>query len=182
MVAIVFRYADEVIPSGVSDGRLPTEFEKYIYTPTWDNMLVLFERLAEGSIIEPDKREEFAPRRIFFRSPSERNFVLSFPTEGKQRIKRSSYYELKAVGGSDWEYRKLLESKLSVFEHFLGNGRTHDEVLDPDGRDPGAGLVEFVGPNRPISDLAEVAIIHLGQLTIEHSSSIRETRVGWGKP
>jgi hypothetical protein len=98
--------------------------------------------------------------------------------EGKQRVKRTSYYELKAIGSSDWVYRKPLESKLSVFEHFLGTGRTQNEVLDPDGLDPVAGVVVFIGPNRPIRDLAEVAIIHLGQLCIEDTYNMREPQGG----
>ena len=42
--------------------------------------------------------------------------------------KTVSYYQLKGIGGSDWVYRQLLQSKLSTFEHFRGNGRTHNEV------------------------------------------------------
>lgn len=72
---------------------------------------------------------------------------------------------LEATGGSDWEYRKLLESKLSVFEHFRGNGRTQNEILDPDAKQK--GLVEVVAPNMKLNQLQEVAIIHLGKLVIE---------------
>ncbi len=100
-------------------------------------------------------------------------FVLGFPERGKERIKKASYTELKAIGGADWVYRSLLESKLSVFEHFRGNGRTHNEVLDPEGVQPEAGLIEFVGPNRKLKDLPEVAIIHLGRLNIEDTYGVK---------
>ncbi|HVI72762.1 MAG TPA: hypothetical protein VM656_14910, partial [Pyrinomonadaceae bacterium] len=59
----------------------------------------------------------------------------------------------------------LLESKLSVFEHFRGNGETQNEVCDPDAQQP--GLLELIGPNMRIADLPEVAIIHLGKLMME---------------
>jgi hypothetical protein len=143
-------------------------------------MFVLFERLAENATIDPQKRGEFTPERTFFRSGAEKMFVLGFPERGKERIKKASkaspgpgYAELKAIGGADWVYRSLLESKLSVFEHFRGNGRTHNEVLDPEGLDPEAGLIEFVGPNRKIKDLPEVAIIHLGRLAIEDTFGVK---------
>ena len=57
-----------------------------------------------------------------------------------------------------------MEDKLSVFEHFQGNGRTQNEIFDPENQQ--LGLVEFVGSNRQIKDLPEVAIIHLGKLII----------------
>jgi hypothetical protein len=167
MVAILFRYPVGISLSGVLDGQLPQQWSNWVYTPTWDNMYALLERLAENATIEPQKRGEFAPERTFFRSEAERMFVLGFPERGKERIKKVPYAELKAIGGADWVYRSLLESKLSIFEHFRGNGRTHNEVLDPEGLEPEAGLIEFVGPNRKIKDLPEVAIIHLGRLAIE---------------
>jgi hypothetical protein len=76
---------------------------------------------------------------------------------------------LKAAGGSDWKYRKLLEQKLSIFEHFRGNGYTQNEVRDPEGVE--SGLIEFVGANWKIKDFPEVAIIHLGKLTIKDTYS-----------
>ena len=44
------------------------------------------------------------------------------------------------------------------------------------GMPPDAGVVELVGPNRKISELHEVAIIHLGQLIIEDTYSARDDR------
>ena len=167
MVAIVFRYPVGISLSGVLDGQLSQRWSDWVYVPTWDNMFVLFDRLAENATIDPQKRGEFAPERSFFRSGAEKMFVQGFPERGKERIKKTPYADLKALGGADWVYRSLLESKLSVFEHFRRNGRTHNEVLDPEGLEPEAGLIEFVGPNRKIKDLPEVAIIYLGRLAIE---------------
>jgi hypothetical protein len=52
-----------------------------------------------------------------------------------------------------------------------GNGRTHNEVRYPEAPPPEAGLVAMVGPNWKLAELPEVAILHLGQLTIEDSYS-----------
>jgi hypothetical protein len=175
MIAIVFRYPEEIAVSSVRDGRLPADWDRKVYVPTWDNIFALFSRLADRATIEPAKQGEFAPERLFFRSPDEKAFVAGFPEAGKQRIRTTSYTGLRAVGGSDWVYRQMLENKLSIFEHFRGNGRTHNEVRDPEGQHPEAGLVEFVGPNRKIKVFPEVAIIHLGRLTIEDSYSARGT-------
>ena len=171
MIAIVFRYPDEIAISAVGDGRLPTDWDKKVYVPTWDNVFALFAQLADSATIEPDKQGEFAPDRLFFRSSAEKAFVVGFPEAGKERIRTTSYTSLRAVSGADWVYRQMLENKLSIFEHFRGNGRTHNEVRDPEGRQPEAGLLEFVGPNRKIKTLPEVAIIHLGRLTIEDTYS-----------
>jgi hypothetical protein len=171
MIAIVLRYPDEIAISAAGDGRLPNDWHKTVYVPTWNNVFALFLQLADGATIEPDKQGEFAPDRIFFRSSSEKAFVVGFPEVGRERIRTTSYTTLRAVGGADWVYRQLLENKLSIFEHFRGNGRTHNEVRDPEGRQPDAGLLEFIGPNWKIKTLPEVAIIHLGQLTIEDTYS-----------
>ena len=172
MVALVFRYPKTVTLSDVVDGRLPADWDKHVYIPTWDNAFTLFERLAEVATVEPDKRNEFAPERTFFRSSTEKAFVLSYPDEGKKRLKKAEYADVKAIGGADWTYRRLLEAKVSVFEHFRGNGRTHNEVLDPDGLDMEAGLFEFVGPNMKLNDLPDLAVVHLGSLSIEDTYSV----------
>ncbi|MDQ3812664.1 MAG: hypothetical protein M3347_01780 [Armatimonadota bacterium] len=165
MVAIVFRYPAEItLAQEIKDGRLPAEWDKRVYVPHWDNLFSLFYRLAERAVIEPGQKGEFAPAKTFFRSEAEKSFALTYGEGARARIKKLSYAEIKAVGGADWVYRKLLEDKLSAFEHFRGTGRTQNEVLEPNGEAP--GLVEFVGPNRKIKDLPEVAIVHLGQLTI----------------
>ena len=46
---------------------------------------------------------------------------------------RSTTDRIAALGGDDWKYRSLLETKLSLFEHFRGTGRTQNELEDRDG-------------------------------------------------
>jgi len=166
MVAIVFRYPDSVSFSPVLDGDLPTPVTDHVIVPTWDNMFTLFQRLSEDAELKPDQRGEFQPTRLFFRGEAERQLVLGFPEAGKQRIRDTDYVALREDGGSDWTYRSLLEQKLSMFEHFRGNGRTLNEIVDPDGTQHEAGLLEFVGPNYRLKDLPEVAVVHLGALIL----------------
>lgn len=173
MVAIVFCYPQEILYSKVTDGLLPASWNNYIYSPTWDNIFSIFSKLALKATIEPDKKGEFSPERMFFRSKDEQNFVLNFSKEAKQTIKQSSYISLEANGGINWNYRKLLENKLSIFEHFRGNGRTINEIVDPDGNVTDSGILEFVGPNRRIKELPEVAVIHLGSLQIYDRYSVK---------
>lgn len=166
MVAIVFKYSPDISISDIRDGKFQDNWQKQVFVPTWDNMFSLFNILAKDAVIKPEQKGEFAPEQLFFRSEDVRMFVLGFPQEGKNRIKAIDYAILKAENGADWVYRNLLEKKLSVFEHFRGNGRTHDEVEDPDGINPEAGFFEFVGPNRKVNQLPELAIIHLGKLNV----------------
>jgi hypothetical protein len=172
MVAVVFRYPEWVALSEVRDGRLPPDWGNKVFVPTWENVFELFHRLAQKDAAtvkcaackaEADKP---APRALTL-SGGELDFVINFPEEGKQRVRSVPYSGLKATGGADWFYRRLLESQLSVFEHFRGNGRTQNELVDPEGTRPEHGLIEYVGPNMNIRDLPEVAIIHLGRLAVE---------------
>jgi hypothetical protein len=166
VVAIVFRYENAVsLAQDVTGGNLPPEWKTKVYIPYWDNMFSLFSRLAEDAAIEPGSTGEFAPEKIFFRSEAEKSFVLGYPAEAqRQRIKNLFYYEIKARGGDDWRYRKLLEDKLSAFEHFRGDGWTENEIFNREERK--RRFPEFVGPNKKIRDLPEVAIIDLGKLII----------------
>lgn len=162
MVAILFRYPEGVSVSTLRDGNLPDDWSRWIYPTTWDNVFSLFSQLVqdEGSCNKCD-----VPAKRICLPNNQSAFVLGFPPESKERLSTTKYAVLKATGGSDWEYRNLLESKLSVFEHFRGNGETQNEVFDPDAQQP--GLLELIGPNMKIEDLPEVAIIHLGKLLIE---------------
>jgi len=169
MVAIIFSYPSNITFSDVKNGELPTEWMNKVYAPTWDNVITVFYRLTELATVEPSKKGEFAPSQLFYNTPAQKYFVLNFPTEGIQRIKTTSYSQLKAVGGADWVYRDLLEKKLSIFEHFRGNGRTLNEIVDPAGVQHEAGLFEFIGPNAPVKSLPEVAIIDLGRLSIANT-------------
>ena len=115
---------------------------QHVYIPTWENVFALFEQLAQQATIAPEQQGEYAPERLFFRSQARQHFVLGFPDTGKERIKSAGYVAVKATGGADWEYRELLEKKLSIFEHFRGNGRTLNEIEDPNGENMDAGLLE----------------------------------------
>ncbi|HEX8129074.1 MAG TPA: hypothetical protein VF527_08240, partial [Pyrinomonadaceae bacterium] len=159
-VAVVFRYPERITVSEVRDGRLPALWDDKVYVPTWENVFELFRLLARR-----DAEAGSAAPASCYLTDEERSFVIGFPEEGKRRVRSVPYGGLKAAGGADWVYRRLLENKLSVFEHFRGNGRTQNEIVDQDGTQPERGLLEYVGPNMKIKDLAEVAIIDLGRLT-----------------
>ena len=147
-VAIVFRYPNEITITDVRDGHLCDDWIQRVYTPTWANVNSLFARLAVRATIEPGRRGEFAPEQLFFRSPEEKCFVLGFPEEGKQRI--ISIFRgavLKAIGGgTTGRIAELLEEVMSIFNDFQGNGRTHNEVLDPDDGNHEAGLIRMRRP------------------------------------
>ncbi|RYX80019.1 hypothetical protein EON83_30380 [bacterium] len=173
MVAVVFSYRDDVTPSPeISDGRLPTNWGQRVYVPHWDNMFSLFHHLAQDATVEPEKKGQFAPFRLFFNSEQEKSFALKAYKGINSKLKSWPYLRLKARGGKDWRYRELLENKLSLFEHFRGSGRTQNEVFDPTGEQ--MGIVEFVGPNRKLKDLAEVAIVDLGRLVVTQTYQAAE--------
>jgi len=112
--------------------------------------------------------------RLFFQSETEKQFVLSFPEAGKARIRTTDYAVLRETGGADWVYRELLEDKLSLFEHFRGNGRTLNELKDPLGKRPETGLREFVGPNQTLAELVEIAVVSLGALRVTEAAPAPE--------
>ncbi len=167
MVAIIFRLPDAITRSDVLNGELPTDWQTKIFVPTWDNIFSLFKVLAQNSVIDPNKKGEFAPTQLFFRDVTSQQLAINFPTVGKERLKSVVYAALKATGGTDWAYRELLEQKLSIFEHFRGTGRTMNEIVDPQGVSKDSGVFEFVVPNSKLTALAEVAIIDLGKLQIQ---------------
>ena len=161
MVMIVFKYPAEIAPTSIVNGLLPDAWNKSVYNPTWANMFALLHRLAS---LEPATQDCVSPFKM---AEAERQFILSFPEEGKQKVQRVAYPALKAASGPEWKYRSLLEQKLSVFEHFRGTGHTQNEVRDPDGVE--TGLIEAVGPNLNLKDLPELVIIRLGKLEMKDS-------------
>lgn len=166
MVAIVFRFPDGISVSNIRDGRLPTDWSQHVYIPTWDNVFALFHQLASAAAVKPFEQIGGDCEKMSFQTEADKSLVLSFPAKGRERIKATGYCELKAIKGPEWEYREILEKQLYISEHFTGNGRTHNEMLDSEYEQPMAGLYEFLGPNSKIRDLPEVAIVHLGRLTI----------------
>lgn len=184
-VAVVFRYPGWVALSEVRDGRLPADWGDKVFVPTWENVFELFQRLAQKDAAtarcaaRTSEADKPAARALTL-SGGELDFVINFPEEGKRRVRGVPYGGLKAAGGADWFYRRLLENQLSVFEHFRGNGRTQNELVDQDGALPERGLMEYVGPNMKIKDLAEVAIVDLGRLAVGAEHGRWRRRVGPG--
>ncbi len=164
---MVFRYPDEVQLSPVLNGKIPDKnFRSYIYVPVWPNVFPLFTRLARQSVVATGG---FHPYDVVFSNQRERMFVLSFPKAGRDRIRIATYTELEAAGGADFVYRNLLDSKMSMNNHFLGTGKTKNTVLG------GEGVLEFIGPNmrvftpysndkHNIAALPEVAVIDMGAI------------------
>lgn len=168
MVVMLFRYPDNVSLSTVSNGNLSGDWRHGIYSTTWDNVLSLFTRLVQDERSPQCKQDQMPVANICL-PPSDRSFVRRFQSTARQqlKLKTKSYAVLHATGGPLWRYRKLLEDKLSLFEHFRGDGRTENELLDSRDAEPKGQLYEVVGPNMKLSDLPEVAIIHLGKLIID---------------
>jgi hypothetical protein len=166
-VVVVFRYPQRINVLKETDGNLPNNWRDRVYIPTWKNIFALFNNLAKEAVIEPESQlNKHAVDIMVFQSESDRNCVLGLTPEAKARIASTPYCLLKGKAGEDWQYRQLLEIKLSVFEHFRGNGRTLNEVKDPNGERTEDGIPEFIGPNQRINDLPEVAIIDLGRLIL----------------
>ncbi|EIJ44365.1 hypothetical protein BegalDRAFT_3558 [Beggiatoa alba B18LD] len=170
MVAILFRYPDDISLSEVTNGELSATWRKQVIIPTWDNMFTLFKNFAKDATIDASKKTEgdYSPTAFFFRTEESKAFALGYPDAGKARLKTVSYAGIKASGGADWAYRSLLEQKLSLFEHFRGTGRTQNEIVDPTGELHEKGLFEFVAPNAKLKELAEIAIVDLGTLTLQN--------------
>ncbi len=174
MIVVVFRYPENIALSDIRNGDLPKLWEKKVYVPTWDNVFSVFHKLTENGTIEPNKRG--APKRLFFASQAQKAFVLNFPKTGKEKIKTIPYANLKVMGGENWRYRKLLDNKLSIFEHFQGNGRTLNAMKNADNTQMEKGLLEFIGPNMKIKGFPEFAIIHLGALVIGESYDVSKAK------
>ena len=178
MVAILFRYPDNIKLSWVEDGNLESDWPNRIYATTWANIFSLFPRLVQDKDTEPCQPSPYPSTRICL-AKEKVEFVLNFPegreecpTEGRYCVRKSGYRRLQALGGNNWKYRALLEDSLSVFEHFRGDGWTENELLERRDKPAPARLREVVAPNMKIAGLAEVAIIHLGRLTIEDGYSV----------
>jgi hypothetical protein len=156
MVALLFRYRDAVTLSPVRDGKLEPNIREHVYVPVWRNAFALFSRLAEET---PPAGGN--PCMSLSLKPHEADLARYFVPSGLERISRMPYALLRALGGPDWEYRQLLESKMGMNAHFLGTGITENTLSPADQR---KGLPEFVGPNRVIAELPEAAVIDLGHM------------------
>ena len=168
MVVMLFRYPANVSLSRVSNGNLSGDWRHRVYATTWDNVLSLFTRLVQDERNPLCKQTQMPSTNICL-PPSDSSFVRRFQSTARRQLKQKtkSYAVLHATGGPLWRYRKLLEDKLSLFEHFRGDGRTENELLDSRDVEPKGQLYEVVGPNMKLSDLPEVVIIHLGKLIVD---------------
>ncbi|HEX3249931.1 MAG TPA: hypothetical protein VHS05_10925 [Pyrinomonadaceae bacterium] len=166
MVVVLFRYPDNVNVSAERNGTLGGDWRDRIYPTTWANMLALFTRLVKDNR-SPACKNAVIPAQNICLSPSDRAFVLTFPRAGKRQLEKKEYAALHAMGGPLWRYRKLLEDKLSMFEHFRGDGHTENEVEDFRNGQPGPRLYEVVGPNIRLAKLPELVVIDLGKMIIE---------------
>jgi hypothetical protein len=120
-------------------------------------------RDKEWSYVKEDNQPAVFTK-LQLRSEKERYFLMGFPDAGKLRIKTSSYYALRDTKGADWEYRQFLERSMSLAEHYSGDGATKSTMLGQ--AKPPPGFPEFIGPNRLVVDLPEVAVIGLGALRV----------------
>lgn len=161
MVALVIRYDPEDVrfsPARGGLGELSGEdYNRFVYVPTWRNGFKLFARLAEKEQ-KPDPKN---PSIMKFNSEADRDLALFFPAERRKHISNLPYTLLRVVGGPDWNYRQLLENKMSMNSHFRGVGVTENTLSPANDR---KGLPEFVGPNRKLSDLAEFVVIDIGKM------------------
>ena len=163
-VVVIFRWGKKVVVHSGQNGALPEAWQTTVYPTTWDNIFSLVDKMAgdkEWSYVREDKQTA-AFTKLQFRSEKERHFLVGFPDAGKLRIKSSSYYALRDTKGADWDYREFLERSMSLSEHFSGDGATKPTMVGQ-AKSP-AGFPEFIGPNRLIVDLPEVAVIGLGAL------------------
>jgi hypothetical protein len=174
MIVLVFRFPENIVSSDIKNGYLPRAWDKKVYIPTWDNVFSVFHKLTQIGTIEPNKQGSYAPERLFFSGKAEKQFILKFPKRKKAKITTVPYATLKVRGGANWKYRELLEKKLSIFEHFQGNGRTPNALENSNNTQKSNGLLEFIGPNMKIKALPEFAIIHLGELIIEDTYTLRD--------
>ena len=165
-VAVVFRWEETVTVHSGRDGTLPERWQNAVYPSTWDNLFSLVETMANadtGHII-PGNNQPPNFTKLNLKSAKERQFVLGFPESGKQRLKTATYSSLRDTQGSDWDYRQFLERGMSASEHFTGNGRCKPTIVGTSK--PPVGFPEFLGPNREVTKLPEIAVIRLGALQI----------------
>ncbi|MEE2639902.1 MAG: hypothetical protein VX768_04695 [Planctomycetota bacterium] len=101
------------------------------------------------------------PRLLQFSDEAERNLARYYPAERRDHIEKLPHTLLRIAGGPDWEYRKLLETKMGMNSHFRGVGLTENTLNSADTR---KGLPEWIGPNRKLEDLVEYAVIDMGRL------------------
>lgn len=167
-VAVIFRYASDVGFHDRTDGAIgDAGWEDRVVIPSWANVFALLRLLAfkdlppKPASVDAIARHAQSPDDSCF-CDDDRYFVIGFDETGYERVRTIEYAALRAAGGSEWRYRRLLERQLGCSELFAGTGRTFNETEGPDAP-------EFVGPNRALYELAEIAILDLGVLDLRDS-------------
>jgi hypothetical protein len=164
-VAVVFRWGEKVTPHAGRDGKLPDDWQTKVYPSTWDNLFSLVDKMAADkdwhALAEVGRPS--ALTRLNFQSAKERQFVLGYPDAGKERLKALPYSALRDTKGADWDYRQFLERTLGASEHFTGDGTSQPAIF---AKGKTTGFPEFLGPNRELVALPEVAIIGLGSVQV----------------
>jgi hypothetical protein len=165
-VAVVFRWDPKVVLHPGRDGRLPEAWQSAVYSTTWDNLFALVERMAVDPRwhVVQDKSKPRIRTKLQLSSTREVLFLRGYPDSGQKRIKCSSYSSLRDVGGADWEYRSILKRSMSAGKYFTGDGTSKRTFVGQGKRPP--GFPEFVGPNRELTTLPEIAVIGLGVLRV----------------
>jgi hypothetical protein len=165
-VVVVFRWEEKITIHPGRDGNLPETWQTCVCPATWDNIFSLVDNMANDKDWNYVREETKPPvlTKLQLRSPKEGQFLLGFPDAGKHRIKSSTYYSLRDAKGADWEYRQFLDRSMGVAEHFTGDG-TSKPTITGSGKPP-VGFPEFVGPNREVTALPEVAVVGLGALRV----------------
>lgn len=171
---IVFRWNEKVALHDGRDGSLPKAWQSAVYPATWDNVFSLVDKMCgdDDWNYVPDGKQPPVFTKLKLNSPQEKQFLLGFPNEGKQRIKTMSYYALRDAKGANWEYRQFLERSMSLAEHYSGDGTSTPTALKKDQAKLPVGFPEFLGPNRKMTTLTEVAVIGLGSLRLENGSPV----------
>jgi hypothetical protein len=165
-VVVLFRWEKEIVLHSDRGGKLPDAWHSAVYPATWDNLFALVEKMASDKnwnyVKEADKPSVL--NKLQLQSLKEGQFLLSFPDAGKKRIKSSNYSVLRSIKGSDWEYRQFLDRSMGASEHFSGDGKSKP-TMNGQSKPP-TGFPEFLGPNRELMNLPEIAVIGLGKLQV----------------
>jgi hypothetical protein len=163
---VVFQWEDAVVLHQGRDGKLPSAWHSAVYSPTWDNLFSLVERMAADPcwhVVQAEGKPRIRTK-LRLRSVREVFFLRGYPESGRKRIKSCPYSVLRDVGGADWEYRSILRRSMSAGEFFTGDG-TSKRTFAGRGASP-PGFPEFVGPNRELTSLPKIAVVSLGALRV----------------
>ncbi len=161
MVALVFHYKAPIklLDPATRAGKPlfdAKNFRSYVYRPLWGNMFKLLPLIV--GVADNSKYPPAQPPKLGWKDEP---LALHFQPERQSHFKQLPYALLRSLGGPDWQYRQILENVMSANSHFRGTGTT-ENTLNPANRLK--GVPEFIGPNKYLTDLKEVAVIELGSM------------------